>query len=62
MAVAPVNSVALSDQLDEAKFISFPDSPYQLYQLFQLLVINQLPLLSWWRASMTDYFFKLCWG
>jgi superfamily II DNA/RNA helicase len=35
MAVAPVNSVALSDQLDEAKFISFPDSPYQLYQLFQ---------------------------
>jgi len=34
MAVAPVNSVALSDQLDEAKFISFPDSPYQLYQLF----------------------------
>ncbi|MFZ6760977.1 excinuclease ABC subunit UvrB [Undibacterium sp. Ji50W] len=35
MAVAPVNSVALSEQLDEAKFISFPDSPYQLYQLFQ---------------------------
>ncbi|MFZ6722392.1 excinuclease ABC subunit UvrB [Undibacterium sp. Ji49W] len=35
MAVAPVNSVALSEQLDEAKFISFPDSPYQLYQMFQ---------------------------
>ena len=35
MAVAPVNSTALSEQLDEAKFISFPDSPYQLYQLFQ---------------------------
>lgn len=35
MAVAPVNSAALSEQLDEAKFISFPDSPYQLYQLFQ---------------------------
>ncbi|MFZ6655805.1 excinuclease ABC subunit UvrB [Undibacterium sp. TJN19] len=35
MAVAPVNSMALSEQLDEAKFISFPDSPYQLYQMFQ---------------------------
>lgn len=35
MAVAPVNSTASSEQLDEAKFISFPDSPYQLYQLFQ---------------------------
>jgi excinuclease ABC subunit B len=35
MAVAPVNSTALSEQLDESKFISFPDSPYQLYQMFQ---------------------------
>ncbi len=34
MAVAPVNSTALSEQLDESKFISFPDSPYQLYQMF----------------------------
>ncbi|MBC3884689.1 excinuclease ABC subunit UvrB [Undibacterium griseum] len=34
MAVAPVNSVPLSEQLDEEKFISFPDSPYQLYQMF----------------------------
>jgi len=35
MAVAPVNSTALSEQLDESKFISFPDSPYQLYQMFK---------------------------
>ncbi|MEB0141007.1 MULTISPECIES: excinuclease ABC subunit UvrB [unclassified Undibacterium] len=35
MAVAPVNSVALSEGLDEAKFVSYPDSPFQLYQLFQ---------------------------
>ncbi|NDI85826.1 excinuclease ABC subunit UvrB [Undibacterium crateris] len=34
MAVAPVNSVALSDEFDEEKFISFPDSPFQLYQIF----------------------------
>ncbi len=34
MAVAPVNSVALTDEFDEEKFISFPDSPFQLYQIF----------------------------
>ena len=35
MAVAPVNSVALSETLDESKFISFPNSAFQLYQMFQ---------------------------
>ncbi|MFZ6861650.1 excinuclease ABC subunit UvrB [Undibacterium sp. Ji67W] len=35
MAVAPVNSVALSDTLDEAKFVSFPNSAFQLYQMFE---------------------------
>ncbi|MBC3861972.1 excinuclease ABC subunit UvrB [Undibacterium jejuense] len=35
MAVAPVNSVALSETLDEAKFISFPNSAFQLYQMFE---------------------------
>ncbi|MBI3285214.1 MAG: excinuclease ABC subunit UvrB [Burkholderiales bacterium] len=34
MAVAPVNSSASSEGLDETKFATFPDSPYQLYQLF----------------------------
>ncbi|WP_438947536.1 DEAD/DEAH box helicase family protein, partial [Undibacterium luofuense] len=29
-----MNSVALSDEFDEEKFISFPDSPFQLYQIF----------------------------
>ncbi|MFZ6847092.1 excinuclease ABC subunit UvrB [Undibacterium sp. RuRC25W] len=35
MAVAPVNSVALSETLDESKFISFPNSAFQLYQMFE---------------------------
>ena len=35
MAVAPVNSVALSETLDETKFISFPHSAFQLYQMFE---------------------------
>ncbi|MFZ6687122.1 excinuclease ABC subunit UvrB [Undibacterium sp. SXout11W] len=35
MAVAPVNSVALSETLDEAKFVSFPNSAFQLYQMFE---------------------------
>jgi hypothetical protein len=56
MAVAPVNSVALSDQLMKQSLYRFQTLLTSYISCFSQLVISQLPLLSWWRASMTDYF------
>jgi len=44
--------------LDPAKFVSFPDSPYQLYQPLRLQGTNPRLLMPWLRVLRMDWPFR----